>query len=167
MLYPGDLAIKGIVTSRRLSRPTLYFIGVTTTQSHIMKIFPRWMEQLNRPEVAIQGVDLKLHDAPENYRAAVAQVKYDPLSLGALVTTHKINLLEAARDMFDYLDPYAVLCGEVSSISKNGAALEGHAIDPITAGLSLDEILGPDYFTQTGADMLCLGAGGATTAIIL
>jgi len=42
---------------------------------------------------------------PEAYCKAVAQIKYDPLSLGALVTTHKIDLLTAARDMFDYLDP--------------------------------------------------------------
>ncbi len=75
MLYPGDPVIKGIVRPRQFAKPTLYFIGVTTTQSSIMKIFPRWMEQLKRPEVVIQGVDLKLHDDRENYRAAVAQIK--------------------------------------------------------------------------------------------
>jgi shikimate 5-dehydrogenase len=69
--------------------------------------------------------------------------------------------------MFDYLDPYAVICGEVSSISKNGHALEGHAKDPITAGLSLDALLGMGYFGRTSGDVLCLGAGGSTTAIVL
>lgn len=149
------------------TRPTMYFIGVTTTKSSIMKVFPLWMQALGRPNVVIEGVDLKLHDDPENYRAAVAQIKGDPLSLGALVTTHKINLLEAARDLFDCLDPYAVTCGEVSSISKNGSALEGHAKDPITAGLSLDALLGDNYFGRTGGEVMCLGAGGSTTAIIL
>jgi shikimate 5-dehydrogenase len=151
----------------RKTRPTMYFIGVTTTKSSIMRVFPLWMQELGRPDVVIEGVDLKLHDDPENYRAAVAQIKGDPLSLGALVTSHKINLLEAARDMFDYLDPYAVTCGEVSSISKNGSKLEGHAKDPISAGLSLDALLGDNYFGRTGGDVLCLGAGGSTTAIIL
>jgi shikimate 5-dehydrogenase len=149
------------------SQPTMYFIGVSTSQSSIMRVFPLWMKELGRPEIRLQGVDLKLHDEPERYRKAVAQVKYDPLSLGALVTSHKISLLEAARDMFDYLDPHATMCGEVSSVSKNGGALEGHAIDPITAGLSLDSLLGPGYFAQNKADVLCLGAGGATTAIVL
>jgi shikimate 5-dehydrogenase len=147
--------------------PTMYFIGVDTAKSSIMKVFPLWMQELGRPEVVLEGLDFKLHDDPEKYATAVAQIKYDPLSLGALVTSHKITLFEAARDMFDYVDPYAVTCGEVSSISKNGSALEGHAKDPISAGLSLDSLLGKDYFTLNGGHVLCFGAGGSTTAIIL
>jgi shikimate 5-dehydrogenase len=147
--------------------PTFYFIGVTTAKSSIMKIFPLWVKELGRPEVVIEGVDLKLHDEAEVYRRAVAQIKYDPLSLGALVTTHKIDLLEAARDMFDYLDPFAQICGEVSSISKRDGALEGHAKDPISAGLSLDAVLGANYFARTGGDVLCFGAGGSAVAIAL
>ncbi len=147
--------------------PTFYFIGVTTAKSSIMKIFPLWVKELGRPEVVIEGVDLKLHDEAEVYHRAVAQIKYDPLSLGALVTTHKIDLLEAARDMFDYLDPYAQLCGEVSSISKRDGALEGHAKDPISAGLSLDAVLGENYFARTGGEVLCFGAGGSAVAIAL
>jgi shikimate dehydrogenase len=108
-----------------------------------------------------------MHDDPENYRRSVAQIKYDPLSLGALVTTHKINLLEAARDMFDYLDPNAQICGEVSSISKREGRLEGHAFDPITAGLSMDAIVDKDYFARTGGYVLCFGAGGSSVATAL
>ncbi len=148
-------------------QPTMYFIGVTTTQSSIMKVFPRWAAELGRPDVKLEGVDLKLHADPEDYRRAVAQIKHDPLSLGALVTAHKINLLEAARDIFDYLDPYAEICAEVSSISKESSWLAGHAKDPITAGMSLDAMLGADYFQRTGGELLCLGAGGSTTAIVL
>ena len=149
------------------SAPTFYFIGVTTQKSSIMRIFPLWMKELGRPEVVIEGVDLRLHDEPQAYRRAVAQIKYDPLSLGALVTTHKIDLLEAARDMFDYLDEYAQLCGEISSISKRGGALEGHAKDPISSGLSLDAMLGTDYFARTGGEVLCFGAGGSAVAVAL
>jgi shikimate 5-dehydrogenase len=149
------------------TRPTMYFFGVTTAKSSIMKVFPLWMKELGREDVVIEGVDFALHDDPRNYRRAVAQIKYDPLSLGALVTTHKVNLLAAARDMFDYLDPYAVTCAEVSSISKDGASLAGHAKDPVTAGLSLDALLGKGYFGKTGGQVLCFGAGGSTTAIAL
>jgi shikimate 5-dehydrogenase len=147
--------------------PTCYFIGVTTRQSSIMKVFPRWMEALGRPEVVIEGIDHKLHDDPEAYRRSVAQIKYDPLSLGALVTSHKISLLEAARDMFDEIHESTRLTGEVSSISKLDGKLIAHAMDPLTAGLSLDAILEKGYFGKTGGHFLCFGAGGSGKAMAL
>jgi shikimate 5-dehydrogenase len=147
--------------------PTFYFIGVTTGRSSIMKVFPLWMHVLGRPEIVIEGIDHPAHDEPERYRASVAQIKYDPLSLGALVTTHKVNLLAAARDMFDYLDPYAITCSEISCISKRDGRLEGHAKDPITAGLSLDATIGEGHFGRTGGEVLCFGAGGSAAATAL
>ena len=149
------------------SVPTFYFIGVTTGKSSIMKVFPLWMKVLGREEVVMEGVDCKIHDEPEAYRKAVAQIKYDPLSLGALVTTHKIDLLTAARDMFEYLDPYAVITSEVSSISKLEGRLEGHAKDPLTSGASLDAIIEKGYFGKTGGHVLCFGAGGSGVATLL
>lgn len=147
--------------------PTFYFIGVTTGKSSINKVFPLWMQELGKPEIVMQGIDCKIHDEPAAYRKAVAQIKYDPLSLGALVTTHKIDLLTAARDMFDHLDPYAQITDEVSSISKLDGRLEGHAKDPITAGLSLDAIISEGYFGRTRGDVLCFGAGGSAIATLL
>ena len=83
------------------------------------------------------------------------------------MTTHKIDLYNAARDMFDYFDSYAQITGELSSISKLDGRLEGHAKDPITAGLSLEAIIDPGYFGRTGAEVLCLGAGGSAVATLL
>jgi shikimate dehydrogenase len=147
--------------------PTFYFIGVTTGKSSIMKVFPLWMKVLGREDVVMEGIDCKIHDEPEAYRKAVAQIKYDPLSLGALVTTHKIDLLTAARDMFEYLDPYAMITSEVSSISKLDGRLEGHAKDPLTSGASLDAIIEKGYFGKTNSDVLCFGAGGSGVATLL
>ncbi len=149
------------------SVPTFYFIGVTTGKSSIMKVFPLWMKVLGREEVVMEGVDCKIHDEPWVYRNAVAQIKYDPLSLGSLVTTHKIDLLTAARDMFEYLDPYAMITGEVSSISKLDGRLEGHAKDPLTSGASLDAIIEKGYFGETNGNVLCFGAGGSGVATLL
>jgi shikimate dehydrogenase len=160
MSMPGYHVVKKSV-------PTFYFIGVTTGTSAIMKVFPQWAKVLGRPEIVMEGMDLKIHDSVDAYRAAVAQIKYDALSLGALVTTHKIDLFEAARDLFDFTDPYAQICGEVSSISKRDGRLEGHAKDPITAGLSMDAILGGQYFARTGGTVLCFGAGGSAVATLL
>ena len=151
----------------RKGSPTFYFVGVTTKSSSIMNIFPSWMAELRRSDVKIEGVDCKIHDDPERFRAIIAQIKYDPNSLGALVTTHKIDLLAATQDMFDEIDAYAQLTHEVSSISKQGVRLLGHAKDPISAGLSLSSLLGTEYFGRTGGNILCFGAGGAGSAIAL
>lgn len=149
------------------ARPTFYFIGVTTSKSSIMKLFPLWMKELGRPDIVLEGIDLKIHDNPENYRQAVAQIKYDNNSPGALVTTHKMDLYSAAEDMFDYFDDYALLLKEVSSISKNNGRLEGHAKDPISSGLSFEHIVNNGYFTRKGAHLLIFGAGGSSIATIL
>jgi shikimate 5-dehydrogenase len=69
--------------------------------------------------------------------------------------------------MFDYFDPYAQLTQEISSISKLEGRLEGHAKDPITAGLSLDAIIEKDYFGRTGGHVLLFGAGGSSLATVL
>ncbi len=140
------------------------FIGVTTSSSSIMGLFPRWARVLGLGDAQLIGRDLPLEAAPAAYREAVRFIKSDPNTLGALVTTHKIKLLEAARDLFDELDPNAVLCGEVSSISKRNGKLIGCAKDPITAGRALEESLSADHFSG-GADALIIGAGGAGTAI--
>lgn len=147
--------------------PTFYFIGVTTGKSSINKVFPLWMDVLGKPEVILEGIDHAIHDKPENYRKTVAQLKYDPLSLGALVTTHKMDVYSAANDMFDYFDPYAKITAELSCISKRNGELRGHAKDPITAGLSLEAIIDPGYFGMTGGHILCLGAGGSAVATLL
>lgn len=149
------------------TNPTFYFVGVTTAKSSIMNVFPRWMETIGSPDILIEGIDHKIHDEPESYRATVAQIKFDPLSIGSLVTTHKIDLLEACRDMFDELHSSAELTGEVSSISKLNGKLIGHAKDPLTSGLSMDAFLGSGYFGKTGGDVLCFGAGGSGKAISL
>ncbi len=152
-------------TFERPQQPTMYFIGVTTGHSSIMQVFPRWAEYLGRTDAVIRGIDCKWHDDPAVYRHVVDFIKHDEMSLGALVTTHKIDLLTACRDMFDELDPYAQLMGEVSSISKRDGRLVGHAKDPITSGLALEAFLPEDHWTETGAEVHSIGAGGSSIAI--
>jgi shikimate 5-dehydrogenase len=149
------------------------FIGVTTQKSAIMRIFPAWAEHLGLGDVRMAGCDLALHAPPERYREAVEVVRSGPLELGALVTTHKIDLFSACRDMFDYIDPYAELCGEVSSLSKRDGQLRAHAKDPISSGRALDEFIDPGYWASAFAgageppQVLLFGAGGSNLAITL
>jgi len=147
------------------AKTTMYFIGMTTGKSSIMRVFPRWADYLRLGDVVIQGIDCKWHDDPAVYRRVVEFIKRDPLSKGALVTTHKLDLLKACRDMFEYLDPYAQLLGEVSSISKRNGQLRGHAKDPISSGLALEAFLPKGHWEKTGAEALSIGAGGSSIAI--
>lgn len=144
----------------------MYFFGVTTGQSSSRKMFPLWAKILGLSNAQLVGVDLPINAPAEQYRAAVEQIKNDPYSLGALVTTHKINVLNAARYLFDELTPDAVLCNEVSCIYKRHGKLIAHAVDPYTSGLSMAAFIPPDYWSRTQADVLCLGAGGSAVAIV-
>ncbi len=143
----------------------MYFIGVTTGQSSIMRVFPGWASYLRLGDCTLQGIDFRPHADPVEYQAAVRFIKEDPLSVGALVTTHKIDLLRACRELFDELDPGAQLLGEVSSISKRQGHLVGHAKDPISSGLALEAFLPDGYWAETGAEALLLGAGGSSIAL--
>jgi shikimate 5-dehydrogenase len=147
------------------TRPTLYFIGVTTGQSSIMRVFPAWARHLGLAGAAIVGLDFPLHAEVSAYREAVGFIKADPLSRGALVTTHKIDLFKACRDLFDTVDPLAALMNETSCLSKRDGRLACYAKDPISAGLTLDGFLPPDHFARTGAAVFAMGAGGSTIAI--
>ncbi len=149
----------------KADRPTFYFIGVTTAKSSIMKVFGEWAKYLQLGDCPIKGIDCKWHDYPQVYRDVVSFLKDDQLSLGALVTTHKIDLLKAARDLFDELGHYAQLLGEISCISKRNGKLIGHAKDPITSGLSLEAFVGDGYFKDSRAQVCLLGAGGSSLAL--
>ena len=58
-------------TYTKAAKPTMYFIGVTTAKSSIMKVFPEWAKALNLGDVTITGMDFKQHDDPALYREAV------------------------------------------------------------------------------------------------
>jgi hypothetical protein len=67
--------------------PRMYFVGVTTKQSSIMRIFPEWSDILGL-DARLVGFDVPLHAPAATYRGIVEQIKNDPLTRGALVTTH-------------------------------------------------------------------------------
>jgi shikimate dehydrogenase len=155
----------GALGREALGETIMEFVGVSTGRSSIMRVFPAWAEVLGLRDARLVGHDVPLNASAERYRELVAGIGDDPRRRGALVTSHKIALYRAAADLFDEIDRFAELCGEISSISKRGDRLIGHAKDPITAGLAIEEFLAPDHFARTGGRVLCLGAGGAGTAI--
>jgi shikimate 5-dehydrogenase len=130
-----------------------------------MKVFPKWADALGLKDAVIKGIDIEIHAKPEVYREVVEFIKNDKLSMGALVTTHKIDLYNATKDMFEFLDPYARMFGEISSISKKDGRLEGYAKDPISSGLALEAFVPEDYWKNHGGEALILGAGGSAIAM--
>jgi len=147
------------------SKPTFWFIGVTTAQSSIMRVFPEWARHLGLGDVQMKGIDFAAHADPEAYREAVRFLRGDPLSLGALVTTHKIDLYAACHDLFDEIDEYARAMSETSCLSKRDGKFVCHAKDPITAGFALDGFLPAQHFATSNAEVFVMGAGGSAIAI--
>lgn len=141
------------------------FVGVSTSGSSILTVFPLWADVLGLPTRTLVGHDVPLDAPPETYRDLVAAIAADGEELGALVTTHKVAVHDACADLFDELDENARAFGEISCISKRDGRLLGSAKDPLTARLALEEFLPADHFARTGAAALVLGSGGAGTAL--
>lgn len=144
----------------------LVFMGVTTARSQIMQLFPEWAALLGL-DAEVVGLDLPLDGEPAIYRRAVQDVRDDPGVRGALVTSHKVSVFEGAGDLFDELEPWARLCGEISCISKRDGRLCGRATDPIASGVALRDFMPPSHWREhPGAGVLCLGAGGSGAAVV-
>ncbi len=139
------------------------FVGANTGRSSILTLFPVWSSMLGL-DAELFGLDIPIGAPAQDFRDALTMMRDDERCVGALVTTHKISLYRAAVDLFDEVDPFGTECGEVSSIVFRDGRVLGAAKDPITAGLSLREFLSDRHFAD-GAQVLCLGAGGAGTAI--
>src|SRR5262245_46824302 len=82
----------------------MYFLGVTTAQSSIHRIFPRWTQLAGVENAVLQGIDITVDAPPMQYRAAVQTILDDPEAEGGLVTTHKVGVFNNARDLFTDFD---------------------------------------------------------------
>lgn len=143
----------------------MYFIGVTTAHSSINAIFPRWAARLRLGDGVLRGWDFRLNDEPRRYRAAVEFIKRDPQSLGALVTSHKVDVFTACHDLFGEIEPLSRTLGEISSIYKRAGRLQARSVDPWTVGLALDAFVAREHWTS-GTEALVFGAGGSGAALV-
>lgn len=147
-------------------RGSLAFVGVTASASSINRLFPIWADELGLTGARLVPFDVPLGADEDTYRRTVLAIRDDDELRGALVTSHKVRLFEAARDLFDELDPLARRLAEVSCISQRDGRLIGLAKDPITAGLAMEAFVPVGHFAGD-AHVLCLGAGGSGLAIAL
>jgi shikimate 5-dehydrogenase len=135
---------------------------VSTGQSSIHRIFPRWTALAGVDAAALTGIDIPVDAPAERYRDAVQTILDDEEAWGGLVTTHKVSVFRWAGDLFTDFDPDARHLGEVNCIVRRPGRLAGLATDTLTAGLALRDILGEGTFRGTA---LILGAGGAAVAL--
>lgn len=148
-----------------MSSERLGFVGVTTEESAINRLLPLWAGKLGI-DATIEGYDLPLNASASACRDFVSSIKADRRVRGALVTSHKTALFEHAADAFDRLDDNARTLREISCISRDGNDFVGSAKDPVTAHLAFDRMVGAGHWpSNTGAEVLILGAGGAGVAI--
>lgn len=145
-------------------RPTLYFLGVSTGSSSIQRVFPSWAAELGLGDAVLRGIDMPVGAPAADTRRIIEFLRTDALGVGMQITSHKIAVGTAARDLFAKLRPLATLMGEVSCVTKGPDGLHGFAKDPVAGALALDAIVAPGYWSS-GANAVLLGAGGAGTAL--
>src|SRR5690242_2978931 len=133
------------------------FLGRSTRGSLVHRVFPAWMAALGL-DVTLEAVDLPAETPREDYRRFVDELHEDPELIGAVITSHKLGVHAAARDLLTPGDPYVDLLGEVNAIAAG--AMTAHARDVMAVAAVL-----PAFGPLRQA--LVLGAGGAGTAIVL
>ena len=145
----------------------MWFIGVTTGASLSHRFFPNWTRALGLVAVCrLVGVDLPLGASSEDYRQVIKDLRDLPGVHGALITSHKISLMDASRDLFDQVDETSAQAGEVGCITARGGRLTALALDPMTSSFAMDQFVPSGHWAEhPGSRVLCLGAGGAGTAI--
>ena len=62
----------------KATKPTMYFIGVTTGESSIMRVFPAWADAMDLGDVEIKGIDLEIRAPAEGYRSVLRLLKKIP-----------------------------------------------------------------------------------------
>lgn len=139
---------------------SVIFVGVNTSGSRVHELFPRWTATLG-VDARIESIDLPLDATQEQYRSLVESIACDRGVIGAVITSHKLRLYATCADLFAEVDHYAAVTHEVNSLHRTARGLCAAARDPLAARAVLDEL---DALSD---DVLCLGAGGAATAIAL
>jgi shikimate 5-dehydrogenase len=142
-------------------RRRLWFVGVSTSGSRAIGLFPRWCAALGI-EAELVPVDLPLGAPAEAYRRLVANLGADQEAVGAVVTTHKVALFEAAAERFASRDRSVDLFEEIACVTAGDGGLSANTIDPRSVARALTEMLPR---TVDEASALVLGAGGAGTAV--
>lgn len=123
--------------------------------------------------VLLEGIDIPACDKGESaksytdiYRDCVQKINFSPDILGALITTHKVGIYNAAKNLFDELDDSSVRVGAIGCIYKRTTKLVGEATDVLAVKKAFENICLLHQGTpKTSSDVCILGCGGAGVAL--
>lgn len=146
--------------------PLIVFVGVSTGGSLAHTVFDRWARLLGQPWT-LRGVDLPLDAPPWTYQRLLAAMRDNPAVHGAIVTAHKLRLYRDCAPDLARRDLLVDLTHEVNTLASD-TDVAAYARD----ALSLTQVV-PALVRRSAAGtlsdlhILCLGAGGAATALLL
>jgi shikimate 5-dehydrogenase len=141
------------------------FVGVDTSGSAVRAAFPRWLAAVGL-EGRLECVDLPLDSSIARYRDLVGSFRADDGVKGALVTSHKTALFEAAADLFDTIEPLASLAREISVVLPSRGGLTASVVEPFSIRACLEDMLTTSTWGP-GRDLLVLGAGGTASSLLI
>jgi shikimate 5-dehydrogenase len=142
-------------------RQRFLFLGVTTGESAVHRVFDAWCEALG-VDWTLEGRDLPLASEGPDYEQFLNDLR-DDSCVGALVTSHKARLYESCWATFDLLEPAAFSLGEVGLVRKQPAGLVAGVSDIASGGHILRSLL-DRADGGTPSEALIIGAGGAGLA---
>ena len=142
-------------------RPLVLFVGTSTGGSLAHTVFDGWAAALGRPWT-LRGVDLPPDTPPETYRRLLTAMRGNPRVRGAVITAHKLRLYRACATELTTRDRLVDLTREINTL-VTGDTTPGSAAGYANDARSLTAILG----SYAGQRIVCLGAGGAGTALLL
>jgi len=142
------------------------FLGVSTAQSIVNRTFLGWAECLGE-ELALARTDLPLGSSAADYREYVLRLKAGhPNCVGALITSHKAAVFDAARDLFDNITSAAEALGEVGMVYWRNSRMVGDANDCLSTEMVSRKLLcsSPEWVSSERRALI-LGGGGAGLAL--
>jgi shikimate dehydrogenase len=142
------------------------FLGVTTRFSAVHRVFDRWSDCLGS-RLVLRSMDLPLKSNPGAYRSFVADIRNGRNDLrGAVITSHKVGVYEAASQLLDVITPTASRLGEVGMIYWREGRLVGDASDPFAILKVARRLLTASESWKNGPRAaIILGGGGAGVAL--
>jgi shikimate dehydrogenase len=144
----------------------MFFVGVSTKDSFVHRVFNSWASCLGTSMVLLP-YDIPLASPDELYRMAVSKLRNGyPMLKGALITSHKASLFDAAADMFDELSEDAIRLSEIGMVYWSNNRLCGGANDVLsTSRVTTRMLVSASNWINGSHEVLIFGAGGAGVAL--
>jgi shikimate 5-dehydrogenase len=147
-------------------RPLILFVGISTSGSIAHLVFNRWAAELGQPWT-LRGIDLPADAPPETFRRLVSAMRRNRAVQGAVITAHKLRLYRACAQDLERRDWLAGVTHEINALAT-GPTLGGYARDALSQARILPALVrSAGAATARDLHVLCLGAGGAATALLL